>query len=169
MHNKALNIHHKPTRKVGFVLKPHGFNGNFRIAIEDENFVPKDFLFLEINQKFVPYAIQSFNSTSNIIKLQGFDKVEQLEQFISLPIVEVMEPGETEEPTESFVGYTLTDQLSGISYEITGISYLPNNTLIEFRSGYKDILIPFHEDLVIEINHETKTVLANFPDGILDL
>jgi ribosomal 30S subunit maturation factor RimM len=52
---------------------------------------------------------------------------------------------------------------------VTGISYLPNNTLIEFRSGYKDYMLPFHEDLIIEINNETKTILADFPDGILDL
>ncbi len=169
MHIKALNIHHKPTRKVGFVLKPHGFNGNFRIVIEEEDYTPKDFLLLEINQKYVPYSIQSYNPDSNIIKLEGFDKVEQLEELISLPILELLEESGPEEVGESIVGYTLTDQHSGLSYEITGISYLPNNTLIEFRSEYKDILIPFHEDLIVDINHETKTVLANFPDGILDL
>lgn len=168
MHTKkALNIHHKPTRKVGFVLKPHGFNGNFRIALEDDDFVPKEFLFLEINQKFVPYAIQNFNPDSNIIKLKGFDKIEQVEELLGLPIIEILE--QSHEEDTGIVGYILTDQASGESFEITGISYLPNNTLLEFRKEYKDMLLPFHEDLIIEINHETRTILANFPDGILDL
>jgi 16S rRNA processing protein RimM len=168
MHTKkALNIHDKPTRKVGFVLKPHGFNGNLRIALDDEDFVPRDFLFLEINRKFVPYAIQSFNPDSNIIKLKGFDKIEQVEELLGLPIIEILEESEAEDT--GIVGYTLTDQASGESFEVTGISYLPNNTLLEFRKAYKDMLLPFHEDLIIEINHETRTILANFPDGILDL
>jgi 16S rRNA processing protein RimM len=168
MHIKALNIHQKPTRKVGFVLKPHGFNGNIRIALDDEDFVPSDFLLLEIHNKFVPYAIKHFNPASNIIKLEGIDKLEQAEELLGLAIITLEEEGEQQE-TDSIVGYTLTDKASGQSFEITGISYLPNNTLLEFRSGYKDHLIPLHEDLVEEINHETRTVLANFPDGILDL
>jgi 16S rRNA processing protein RimM len=169
MRVKAKNIHSKPTREVGFVLKPHGFNGNFRIAIDDEDYTPADFLFLEINRKFVPFAIQSFNSSSNIMKLKGIDSVEQLEEIIGLPIIEIIEDGGEKEDVEDLSGYTLTDQVTGQTFDITGISYLPNNTLLEFRHGYKDVLLPFHEDLIVDINHETKTILANFPDGILDL
>jgi 16S rRNA processing protein RimM len=165
---KALNIHDKPTRKVGFVLKPHGFNGNFRIALDDEDFIPGDFLLLEINQKFVPFPIQSFNEDSLIIKLKGIDKVEQVETLVGMTILQLLDHADEEAVHELF-GYTLTDQVSGTTYDITGISYLPNNTLIEFRNGFKDMLIPWHEDMIIDINHEAKTVLANFPDGILDL
>jgi ribosomal 30S subunit maturation factor RimM len=46
---------------------------------------------------------------------------------------------------------------------------MPNQTLLEFRNGYKDTLLPFHPDLILEVNDELKTITAHFPDGILDL
>lgn len=169
MQIKALNIHHKPTRKVGFVLKPHGFNGNLRIAIEVEDYVPGEFLLLEINNRFVPYGIESFNPRSGIIKLQFIDKHEQAEELANLRIIELMDEVVEDEDHFRIVGYDLIDSNTGQHYPITGIEILPKNLLIEIRHGHKDVLIPFHEDIVSDINHDNKTVTASFPDGILDL
>ena len=169
MQTKALNIHHKPTRKVGFVLKPHGFNGNLRIAIKDEDYEPAEFLLLEINDRFVPYPIENFNPQSGIIKLRFVNTLEQAEELLGLNILELGdEPLESDERFQ-IVGYHLIDSNTGQRYPITGIEVLPNNLLIEIRHGHKDALIPFHEDIVTAIDHENQTVTAAFPDGILDL
>lgn len=169
MQIKALNIHHKPTRKVGFVLKPHGFSGNLRIAIEAEDYVPGEFLLLEINDRFVPYGIESFNPRSGIIKLQFIDTIEQAEELLSLSILELIDKVYEEDDSFRIVGYDLIDSNTGLHYPITGIEVMPNNLLIEIRYGHKDALIPFHEDIVTAIDHENKTVTATFPEGILDL
>lgn len=169
MQIKALNIHHKPTRKVGFVLKPHGFNGNLRIAIEVGDYEPDEFLLLEINGKFVPYGVESYNPRSGIIKLQFVDTLERAEELLSLPIIDISDDAYEEEDSFRIVGYDLIDSNTGLHYPITGIEVMPNNLLIEIRHGHKDALIPFHEDIVTAIDHENKTVTAAFPEGILDL
>lgn len=170
MQIKALNIHHKPTRKVGFVLKPHGFKGNLRIAIEAEDYEPREFLLLEINDRFVPYGIENFNPRSGIIKLQFIDSIEQAEELLSLPILDLTdEAGGEEESHFRIIGYDLIDSNTGLHYPITGIEVMPGNLLIEIRHGHKDALIPFHEDIVSAIDHESQTVTAAFPEGILDL
>jgi 16S rRNA processing protein RimM len=151
---KVNNIHSKPTKKVGFVLKSHGFNGQIRIHLEDD-YIPKDFLFLEINQKFVPFAIQSF------------DTIDQINELISLPIVEIIDT--KPEETETIIGYSLIDNETGTEYTITDLIEYPGNVLIEFRNGFKDSLIPIHDDFITEINHGEKKIFARFPDGILDL
>ena len=163
---KVNNIHSKPTKKVGFVLKSHGFNGQIRIHL-DGDFVPKDFLFLEINQKFVPFAIQSFNKDSSILKLKDFDTIDQINELISLPIIEIIDT--KPEETETIIGYSLIDNETGAEYTITDLIEYPGNALIEFRNGFKDSLIPIHDDFITEINHGEKKIFARFPDGILDL
>ncbi len=166
MVSKYNNIHQKPTRQVGFVLKPHGYGGQLRISIDDD-YQPQDFLLIEINQKFVPFAIESFNPDACIIKLSDLNSIDSVQNLLNLPIIELID--RVENNTESLLGYTLTDSVSGQSFEVTNILEYPGNTLLEFRFGFKDALIPLHEDIVTEINHETKTILARFPDGILEL
>jgi 16S rRNA processing protein RimM len=165
MTNKVNNIHSKPTKKVGFVLKSHGFNGQIRVHLDDD-FTPKDFLFLEINEKYVPFAIQSFNKDSSILKLKDFDTIDQINEIVSLAILDlVSKPKEV----ESIIGYTLVDKETGQTFPITDLIEYPGNVLIEFRNGFKDSLIPLHEDFILEINHPEQKIFARFPDGILEL
>jgi 16S rRNA processing protein RimM len=151
---------------VGFVLKSHGFNGQIRIHLDD-NFIPKEFLFLEINEKYVPFAIQYFNKEASILKLKDFDTIEQINEIISLPILDLVSKPKKE--AESIIGYTLVNNETGETYPITDIIEYPGNVLIEFRNGYKDSLIPFNEDFISNINHSEQKIFASFPDGILDL
>ena len=167
MSSRAKHIHSKPTRKVGFVLKPHGYGGQLRISLEDD-YLPDDFLFLEINRKFVPFPIESFNEEAGIIKLQGYDSLDQVSELVNLPVLELL--GETPESDHPDLnGYTLKDLSSGKEFDVTGIVEYPGNLLIEFRNGYKDALLPLHEDIIREIDHENKIITAEFPEGLLEL
>lgn len=167
MHLGATNIHAKPTQKVGFVLKTHGFNGQLKIEL-DEDFIPKDFLYLSVNDKFVPFLIEHFNTNGSIIKLKGFNSVDAVSDLIGLTILSLSESiADSDEP--DFTGYEIRDNVTGISYPVTSMVYLPNNTLIEFRVDYKDALVPFHEDIILSINDDEKIIIAEFPDGLLDL
>lgn len=167
-HLGANNIHAKPTQKVGFVLKPHGFSGLVKIEIEDSDYTPKDFILLLINDKYVPFKIESFNPKANLLKLQGFDSVESLNDLIALPIVVILDKS-IESDEINYQDYYLVDQISGNQYPITNIIEMPGHNLIEFRVDFKDALLPFHDDIVVSIDHEIKCIYANFPDGILDL
>lgn len=165
MLNKAINIHSKPTQKVGFVLKPHGYKGHLKIQTDFE--IEDDFLFLEINQKFVPFPIESINSQGNIIKLKDIDSETEASKLSGLSILffaENVEKGEFD-----FEGYELHDLISKNKYVITGVEMIPNNILLEFRDGYKDYLIPFSEGIIVSVDDENQIIKANFPDGILDL
>lgn len=167
-HPGATNIHLKPTQKVGFVLKSHGFSGQLKIEIDNPEYTPKDFILLLINDKFVPFKIESFNPQANILKLFGFNSVESVENLVALPIVQFVETSDLQIEL-NLVGYQLHDLISNQSFPITNVIEMPGHKLIEFRFNYKDGLLPFHEDIIAEINHENRCVYANFPDGILDL
>ena len=166
-HLGATNIHSKPTQKVGFVLKSHGFNGHLKIDLDDD-FSPEDFLFLSLNDKFVPFAIEHFNQNGSIIKLKGFNSVDSVSDLIGLSILDLsMAPLNEDGP--DFTGYDIKDQFGDLTYPVTNMVFLPNNTLIEFRVDYKDVLLPFHDDIILSIDDDKKLIIAAFPDGILDL
>jgi len=165
---KAINIHEKPTRKVGFLLKPHGYKGHIKLALEDDDYEPKDFLLININQKFVPYKIEHINADCTIIKLKGIHTIEEISLFTGLSIVDFINENKKEEGI-NYNQYTLIDFLTKLEYAITQKIEMPNQVLLEFRNGYKDSLLPFHDDLIVEVNDKEKTITAHFPDGILDL
>ena len=165
MLNKANNIHSKPTQKVGFVLKTHGYKGHLKFQSDYE--IEDDFLLLEINQKFVPFEIEAINPQGNIIKLKGIDTETEASVLCGLSILAFSD--EIQRDELDFEGYTLVDLLTNTSYVITNVELIPNNILLEFRHGFKDCLLPFSDGLIVSVDHDTQTIQANFPDGILDL
>lgn len=148
-------------------MKPHGFGGQLRLSLDDD-YQPGEFLFIGINGKFVPFAIETWNDDACIVKLKGLDNVDMVTEFVNLPVLELLEEPEQANEME-LSGYTLTDTVSGRSFDITGIVEYPGNILIEFRNAYSDALLPMHPDIILNIDHSNKTVLAQFPDGLLDL
>lgn len=168
MLNKLNNIHSKPTNKVGFVLKSHGYKGYFKIVIEDDNYEPDKFLFIEINQKFVPYKIESYQAQSDLIKLEDFNSDQAVKEILSCSILQILDDNIVDDEL-NIIGYQMYDTVSKQTFEITNLDLIPNNPLIEFINGDKTCLLPFHEDIIIEIDHDSKKVIANIPDGLLDL
>ncbi len=168
MQNKAINIYSKPTKKVGFVLKTHGYKGYFKLVITDDEYLPSDYLLVGINEKFVPFKIESYNESSDLIKLKEFNNENEIHFLMSCAILDFEEQRE-DNSLNKIIGYELTDINSKQSFVITNIDWIPNNPLIEIRNGFKDTLIPFHDDIIIEIDEEKQTVVANIPDGLLDI
>lgn len=164
---KAKNIHDKPTRKVGFLLKPHGYKGDIKIAIEDPDFIPRDFLLLSVNDKFVPYRIEKYNPSADIIKLTDINSIEAVNALPGREILDFISVSET--PEIDYTQYTLRDNATGTEYAITGITEMPQQLLLEFRNGFKDSLFPLHEDLLVNIDHKKKLIVVDFPEGLLDL
>ncbi|MDP2176288.1 MAG: hypothetical protein Q8K70_10310 [Bacteroidota bacterium] len=168
MLNKFNNIHSKPTNKVGFVLKPHGYKGYFKIVIEDDNYEPDEFLLIEINQKFVPYQIENYQAQSDLIKLKDFDSDSAVKAFMSCAILTFIDETQIDDEI-NIIGYELLDTHSNQRFVITNLDLIPNNPLIEFKNGDKDCLLPFQDELILEIDHDNKLVKAIIPNGLLDL
>ena len=160
------NIHSRPTHQVGFVLKPHGFNGQLKIQL-DEDFEPSDCLFIEIHNKFVPFKIKQYNANAGIINLEDINSLEKAEALCNKKILDFI----SDQPTSSIniIGYTMINHATQEHYAITDLLEYPNNILLECRVGFRDVLIPFHEDFIVNIDHLNKSIEMNFPNGLLDL
>jgi ribosomal 30S subunit maturation factor RimM len=90
------------TTAVGKIVSKHGFKGNLNINLKSdffEDITEGDYLFVIIDQKGVPFLIESLNSTKQIVKLQFVDTEQQAIDLVGKEIgILFHESHQTESP-----------------------------------------------------------------------
>ena len=67
------------------------------------------------------------------------------------------------------VGCTLFDKQKGEIGEITEINNQTAQTIMFVEYQNEEIIIPFVDDFIVEINTDEKKVIFDLPEGIIDL
>ena len=68
-----------------------------------------------------------------------------------------------------FKGYTVFDENTGKLGVVAGYHDIPSNPLLIIEAEDNEILVPFHEENILEINAEEKEIICSLPEGFLDL
>ena len=71
--------------------------------------------------------------------------------------------------TKQLIGYNLIDINKKHIGEIINIINNYQQDLIEVMYIEKKLLIPYVDEMIIQINHDEKVIEMELPDGILDL
>lgn len=167
---------------VGRTQKTHGVNGTLRIDIEDaflDDFIEAEVLFLEMNGQATPFFIEDrWGGDPLYLKLEEIDDKEAARpltnKVLSLRSEDIRQRAATapNEPANAYakwVGYTIYDRETGEIGEIETITELPQQFLAELTFEGRGIMIPLHEDLILAIDHDLKSVLMDLPEGLLEL
>ncbi len=166
------SINRKDFIIVGIVEKQHGNKGELRLSFE-QKIQLKEWVFIEINNKPVPFFIQSIskNTDQPILKLMGIDSPHYSFRFINKSIL--FPASKTKLKTRkvdlSIVDYLLVDEIYGELGKVIEVEELPKQLLIHTIFNGKELLIPAVEDFILEINDKKKTIFLCLPEGILDL
>lgn len=167
------NIHSKPTQKVGFVLKPHGYKGWIRIQIDEEEIedivFQSDFLLLELQDQWVPFKIEDYNPNIPAVKLFNLNSETETSPLLGASILLFSDliPDDLEQHSlENFKVYNSDDSFKGIV--ISEIN-LPGHLVLEIELDSKVYMVPFHPDLVILIDEENKVLKMKIAEGLEEL
>jgi 16S rRNA processing protein RimM len=163
---------------IGQINKPHGVNGemsfNFTSDVFDTEEVP--FFILSIQGIFVPFFIESYRFNTDItglIKFDGINTEEQAREFIGLTIYlenkYLNQVENTEIELDYFVGFSMTDAQKGLLGVIAEVDQSTENVLFVIPTDDDELLIPFVEEFIEEIDHKKKMLFVNLPAGLLDL
>jgi 16S rRNA processing protein RimM len=156
---------------IGIVSKSHGFKGQVRLGFYKEEFSKaiknKGFLFLEIEKKGVPFFIISVEQGGKIVQLEDVDSDEQAKKLIGLKILSFDENLASEE--ERIDGYILQNQDGVEVGQVVEVIDLKGNVVLLVEVGGDKKMIPFHEDLIEEIDHNIKIIRLIIPEGLLDI
>ncbi len=157
---------------VGVVEKQHGNKGELRLSFE-QKIQLKEWVFIEINNKPVPFFIQSIskNTDQPIVKLMGIDSPDDAARFINKSIL--FTASKTKRKTRkvdlSIVNYLLIDEVYGELGKVIEVEELPQQLLIHTNFKGKELLIPAVDEFILEVNDKKKIIYLSLPEGILDL
>jgi len=167
---------------VGKILKAHSYLGSARVAFFmpglEDYLEPGDFMFIEWNEKPVPYqieAIQWGDDKIAIIKLAGVNTeaqaVELKDRDIILPSDAFPEELLDEMEGATIEGYKVIDaETKKAIGEVTAVIENGPQSLLEIKSaGDKEFMIPVHEDIILKIDRKKRTITVNLPEGLMDL
>jgi 16S rRNA processing protein RimM len=159
--------------KIGSLQKSFGTEGFIKFKsfpeFKDE-ILSADFLWLAEDDYHVPYRVVSLNKAKNMIQFDDVFSNEQASKIHNKAIyIKTDDSIDSSAEDEDFiVGYKLYDNEEFIAEivevkEIAGYLY----GVINYQS--KEILIPIHENLVLEMDPEQSILRMDLPEGILEL
>ncbi len=165
--------------ELGALIKPHGLKGELQAFWDTDNidlYLDIESILVEQNGQLVPFFVENLKPQVGqkvIIKLEGVDTIEQAEEFrklkLFLPDEFVPKLRDDEFFYHEIIGFMVSDVQTGKVGEIETIYNLPQNDLLVIKRGEKEILIPLKKELIKEFNRETKTILMQLPEGLLDV
>ncbi len=164
-------------RVVGTVSRSHGLKGAFKVNITVEaspQFEENEPVFIQLQGEPVPFFVEEISSASSnsiVLKVEDLDTIEATDRFIGLEILlpSGKVPRTLKDEAHSIIGVEVYDIHHGQIGKILGIMHLPKQSVQEEEKEGKQILIPFVEEVVIEIDDENQSVMVETPDGLVDL
>ncbi len=162
------------TQEIGYISKTHGLKGHVILRVNEDLDIDSEIIksvFLELNGSQVPYFIEECrpNNTGYILKLETIDTIDTSKKLIgkkafSLPDFVV----ENEDSLNEFIGYTIIDSILGNIGIISDVDDKTENVIIKvIHSSGKEIILPFNDDLIDEIDDDTKTIRFSAPEGLI--
>jgi 16S rRNA processing protein RimM len=165
--------------KVGFFKKTHGVFGElvleyepqFEYSIENANR-----LFVEIDGLLVPFFVMEDGfrfktENSAILTFDGVDSEKYAKRMVGSSVFlfknEIIEM--PDEPFESqFENYLLIDEKLGDIGIIEQVDNYSGNIVITVKYRGQELLVPFNEDFLIEIDKNNKTLKLKLPEGLIE-
>ena len=170
-----------PLTPVGRVGRRHGTRGELTLqltrSIEDETGDVPDCLFITIEGLPVPFFIDEWRGkgdTNLIVKFDDVDTEAQAAELVgcelSLPTDE-LEGREAEMLTwQAFKGYRVETAEGEPIGHITAVDDRNANILLYvMKADGNEVLLPLHEDFIHELDHDTRLLRLELPQGLLDI
>jgi 16S rRNA processing protein RimM len=163
---------------LGRITKISGYEGAVTVKLEkifSENIPHLESVFLEIEGRPVPFFVSEYEySGADILKLkfEDYESIEKVTEFTGCRVFltssdESIEP---ENEIQNLNGFNVFDQDNQLLGEIREILSNPGQLLLRITSPQnKEILIPFHEHLILSISRNKKIIVMNIPEGLADI
>jgi 16S rRNA processing protein RimM len=132
-------------------------------------------VYVEYQQKLVPFFIESFKLSGNkaTVKFQDIDGIDLAAQYkgsaIYLPLDRLPGLGDNQFYYHEIIGYKVIDREAGEIGKVKHIYEANGNDLFGIDYGKKEILVPIHDEFIQKLDKKKSTVFLNLPDGLLDV
>jgi 16S rRNA processing protein RimM len=135
----------------------------------------REAVFLEIDGMLVPFFIEAFQERSKGTVILRFEEIiteSGAREFTGCPVYvrkDQVRKKESRETMPDLSGYRVEDVYHGFKGLAGAIAGNANNPLLEVHREERIFLVPLHEDIVREINHQKKVIMIEAPEGLFEL
>lgn len=161
---------------IGRLGKPHGLKGEVRVLVEQDEFLDHLEEGTYVMVKGLPYKIRSARDAGGwVIALEGLPDRSAVEGLkgaaLALPWSEELEAISLQvDAMAEWIGFMVVDQHTGKQFgEIVDYIDMPGQTTVILERDGKEIYVPLHEDLIVDMDSERKVVVMDLPEGLEDL
>ncbi len=171
-------IREEDVYKIGIINKPHGVHGELSFTFDDDIFdrVDADYIICMMDGILVPFFLESYRFRSDstaLIKLEGIDTEQQARRMTNVDVYFPKEYADSLEDNDLtwnyFVGFLIKDVKMGEIGKVIDVDDSTINTLFIVEYDGNELLIPAQEDLIVDLNRETKTITMDLPNGLLTI
>jgi 16S rRNA processing protein RimM len=163
---------------VARILRSQGQKGDLRLRfffITPADCTELKSIFVGKEGELREYAVESLTPRGKDfdLKLKGVDSLAQADRLAGIDVLipdEILKPRkEGEYFLFQLVGCSVIDRQGRIAGRVTDVlSVGPGDLLVVEREG-REILIPFHESVCIEVDVPGRRIRVDPPEGLLDL
>lgn len=163
--------------EIGYVVKTHGVKGHLRISFGDhtKELSKGEALFFLVKGEKVPYfigEIEYIKDNEAFVLLEDVNAIEPASRFSKKTVwgrSNLLEVVDESEGAPDYTGFLIIDEDRGEIGVIQAFYEMSDYDLLEVLYLEREVLIPFHEETVLEVDETKKTITMKLPDGILDI
>ncbi len=166
-------------QKIGFIRKTHGVQGELVMEYEQEyedSITGVNRFFLEIEGLLVPFFVAEdglrFKSAKTVlVQFDWLDAESQARRLVgnSVYLLKAEITEETPQGTISqFIGYHLQNENAQEIGLITAVDDYSGNVVFTLKSDGKEVLVPFNDDLLLELDNKKNIIRLRLPEGLFD-
>ncbi|MFO7866114.1 MAG: ribosome maturation factor RimM [Candidatus Aminicenantes bacterium] len=162
---------------IGRIAKARGVKGELKIHpfihSPEPLFLSK--VFIKKRNSIEKYRVESLRAAKDyfLLKLEGVNSIEEAGLLAG---AEVLVPESVLFPTEpgeyyhfQLIGCAVLTVEGSEAGEVTGIIPAGGNDLLQVRQDQREVLIPFSENICVEVDIPGKRIIIDPPEGLLDL
>ncbi|AYE38496.1 ribosome maturation factor RimM [Companilactobacillus zhachilii] len=165
--------------RVGTIVNTHGIKGELRIIpitdFPEDRFKSGAKLYLKNKDQVTEFTVESSRPHKSfiLVKMKGYDNINDVEKFVKSELFadgeEVSGLNEGEFLYRQIIGLTVIDKDLGEVGKISEIMELGSNDVWVVKSPqYKEILLPYIDDVIKEVDLDNGVVKVEIPDGLID-
>lgn len=164
---------------LGTIVKKYSFKGELIVKTDADNledFISLSTVFIEINNALIPFFVDkcSIHKSSalrykfqDVVDEESADELIKNEIYLPLEILPKLKGNKFY--FHEVIGFQIIDQKRGEIGIIMRINDQTSQALFEVKHLNKIILIPIHDDLLINVDRKNKEILVTLPEGLIDL
>ncbi|MBR3287758.1 MAG: hypothetical protein IKI72_08080 [Bacteroidales bacterium] len=161
---------------LGSLTRPHGYDG--ALLLESPRYLPDSvadletvFIYIDgLPVPFFPEDIRLTGDNTAVLKLEDVASEacrSLLGCEVSCLAEDLQDDYDAGEDAAAWTGFTVRDaglQTIGILDDIEDFN---GNIVLHVRTGEDEVLVPFHEDLLVSLDTEQRILTLVIPDGLL--